>query len=354
MRARPPPRCRTRPAAATMQIAARRPRRRTPPLGRRDRALLELLYSAGLRVSEVVALRQPHLDLDAGFVTRHGQGREGARRAARPARARSASRLPRARRARLLAPARRARTGLPPRRGTPLTRQAVWKLLKRPARGAGLAARVSPHRLRHAFATHLLDGGADLRAVQAMLGHADIATTQIYTHVAPRRLREVHRRFHPARTAASRPAVDRAARCAPRDSLVRNSRWSSPDQLADVVHQVALWSLPILAAVILHEVAHGWWRSGWATTPHNGRAPDAQPDAAHRPVGTVLLPGLLLLAGRAACSAAPGRCPSTTASSANPRRDMVLVALAGPGTNIVLAIVSALRSALSDCADSTA
>ena len=82
-------------------------------------------------------------------------------------------------------------------RGVALTRQSVWKLLKQHLRRACLDARVSPHSLRHAFATHLLDGGADLRAVQAMLGHADVATTQIYTHVAPRRLRDVHRRYHP-------------------------------------------------------------------------------------------------------------------------------------------------------------
>jgi integrase/recombinase XerD len=81
--------------------------------------------------------------------------------------------------------------------GTRLSRQGVWKLLKQHLRRACLDSRVSPHSLRHAFATHLLDGGADLRAVQAMLGHVDIATTQIYTHVAPRRLRDVHRRFHP-------------------------------------------------------------------------------------------------------------------------------------------------------------
>jgi integrase/recombinase XerD len=81
--------------------------------------------------------------------------------------------------------------------GRPLTRQAVWKLVRRRALAAGLGRRVSPHTLRHTFATHLLGGGADLRIVQTLLGHADIGTTQIYTHVAPARLREVHRRHHP-------------------------------------------------------------------------------------------------------------------------------------------------------------
>ena len=82
-------------------------------------------------------------------------------------------------------------------RGKPLTRQAVWKLVRRRALAAGLGRRVSPHTLRHTFATHLLAGGADLRIVQTLLGHADIVTTQVYTHVAPTRLREIHRRHHP-------------------------------------------------------------------------------------------------------------------------------------------------------------
>jgi len=81
--------------------------------------------------------------------------------------------------------------------GKPLSRQSIWKLVRRRARSAGVHARVSPHTLRHTFATHLLGGGADLRVVQALLGHADIATTQIYTHVAPERLRSVHRKHHP-------------------------------------------------------------------------------------------------------------------------------------------------------------
>jgi integrase/recombinase XerD len=174
----------------------------TPPpdtvLGRRDRALLEMLYSAGLRVSEVVGLEPTNLDLDANCVRVVGKGsRERVVPLGSHARQRLDAYLAQDRPV-LVRHARRPRSEIfLSQRGRPLTRQTVWKLLKHYLRRAGLDARVSPHSLRHAFATHLLDGGADLRAVQAMLGHADIATTQIYTHVAPRRLREVHRRFHP-------------------------------------------------------------------------------------------------------------------------------------------------------------
>ncbi len=167
-------------------------------IGRRDRAMLELLYGVGLRVSELVGLRPANLDLESNCVRIVGKGsRERVVPLGRPAHARLQEYLSLGRPA-LAAAAGRARAEIfLSRRGTPLTRQAVWKLLKGYLRAASLDARLSPHSLRHAFATHLLDGGADLRAVQAMLGHADIATTQVYTHVAPRRLREVHRRYHP-------------------------------------------------------------------------------------------------------------------------------------------------------------
>lgn len=175
------------------------------PRGRRDRALLELLYSAGLRVSEVVGLRQTNLDLDANCVRVVGKGsRERIVPLGRHARQRLDEYLALARP--LLAGARRVRPEIfLSARGIPLSRNAVWRLVKRYLRQAGGDRRLSPHSLRHAFATHLLDGGADLRAVQAMLGHADVATTQIYTHVAPRRLREIHRRFHPRDGGRSRP-----------------------------------------------------------------------------------------------------------------------------------------------------
>jgi integrase/recombinase XerD len=164
--------------------------------GLRDRALLELLYACGLRVSEAIGLRAPQLNLEAGFVTVLGKG--GKERV-----------VPLGRHAReaLEAYLTRERPGLLRGRpspfvflgpgGRPLTRQAVWKLVRTRARAAGLGTRVSPHTLRHTFATHLLGGGADLRIVQTLLGHADIATTQIYTHVAPGRLREIHRKHHP-------------------------------------------------------------------------------------------------------------------------------------------------------------
>jgi integrase/recombinase XerD len=164
--------------------------------GLRDRALLELLYACGLRVSEAITLRGPQVDLAAGFVTVLGKGgKERVVPLGRPARAALEAYVTQAR-PRLLRGRPSPFVFLGPR-GQPLTRQAVWKLVRRRALAAGLGRRVSPHTLRHTFATHLLSGGADLRIVQTLLGHADIGTTQIYTHVAPARLREVHRRHHP-------------------------------------------------------------------------------------------------------------------------------------------------------------
>jgi integrase/recombinase XerD len=164
--------------------------------GERDRALLELLYACGLRVSEAIGLRAEQVNLAAGFVTVLGKGsKERVVPLGRPARAAVEAYLNGERRR-----VTRGRSSpfvfLGPS-GRPLTRQAVWKLVRRRALAAGLGRRVSPHTLRHTFATHLLGGGADLRIVQTLLGHADIVTTQVYTHVAPERLRDVHRRFHP-------------------------------------------------------------------------------------------------------------------------------------------------------------
>jgi len=166
------------------------------PRALRDRALLELLYACGLRVSEAVTLRGAQVNLEAGFVTVMGKGgKERVVPIGRPARSALEAYLTRER-PRLLHGRPSPFVFLGPR-GRPLTRQAVWKLVRRRALAAGVGERVSPHTLRHTFATHLLEGGADLRIVQTLLGHADISTTQIYTHVSPTRLREVHRRHHP-------------------------------------------------------------------------------------------------------------------------------------------------------------
>jgi integrase/recombinase XerD len=165
-------------------------------LGRRDQAMLEILYGAGLRVSELVSLRLQQVDLGGNYLTVKGKGSKvravpfgrwarekllGYIRETRP----------------LLARGRAGPYLFITRSGRPLTRQGFWKLIRGYALAAGIEKRVTPHTLRHSFATHLLEGGADLRAVQMMLGHADIATTQIYTHVDGARLKEAHRRFHP-------------------------------------------------------------------------------------------------------------------------------------------------------------
>jgi integrase/recombinase XerD len=168
------------------------------PAGARDRAMFETLYGAGLRVSELVSLRLSQLNLEGGYLIVLGKGsKERPVPIGMPARDALRTYLGESR-AQLL----RGRTSphvfVTPR-GRPMSRQGFWKLLRRRAAALGLPA-VSPHRLRHSFATHLVEGGADLRAVQAMLGHVDIATTQIYTEVARKRLREVHRKFHPRST----------------------------------------------------------------------------------------------------------------------------------------------------------
>ncbi|MBI2963080.1 MAG: tyrosine recombinase XerD [Deltaproteobacteria bacterium] len=166
------------------------------PGGARDRAMLETLYGAGLRVSELVSLRLPQLNLEAGYLLVIGKGdKERPVPLGVPARDALRGYLEGGARAALL----RGRSSphvFVTARGGAMSRQGFWKLLRRRALALGLPP-VSPHRLRHSFATHLLEGGADLRAVQAMLGHADISTTQIYTEVARAKLRELHRRFHP-------------------------------------------------------------------------------------------------------------------------------------------------------------
>ncbi len=163
--------------------------------GARDRAMIETMYGAGLRVSELVKLRLEQVNLVGGYLIAFGKGRkERAVPLGQRAREAIAAYLdgPRGR----LLRERQCPWLFVSHRAKPLTRQAFWKSLGRRALALGLPP-ISPHRLRHSFATHLLEGGADLRAVQAMLGHADIGTTQIYTEVARGRLREIHRRHHP-------------------------------------------------------------------------------------------------------------------------------------------------------------
>ena len=173
------------------------------PLGLRDRAMLELMYASGLRVSELVNLHTLRVGLDQGVVRVVGKGdkerlvpmgeaaREWIMRYLREARPTLAN--GRALDA-LFITARRRMEG---ERGGGMTRQMFWKLIKRHAINAGITAPLSPHTLRHAFATHLLNHGADLRVVQLLLGHADISTTQIYTHVARERLKALHAKHHP-------------------------------------------------------------------------------------------------------------------------------------------------------------
>ena len=166
------------------------------PLGLRDRALIEVLYATGLRVSELVGLRQADLNLEGGYLTCVGKGDK--------------ERLVPVGDQAVLWVQRYLREGRPPlvkgrpsprlflnARGGPLSRVGFWKNLKAYGIQAGVPRGLSPHVLRHSFATHLLDRGADLRAIQMMLGHADLSTTQVYTHVLDARMRAIYERFHP-------------------------------------------------------------------------------------------------------------------------------------------------------------
>ena len=168
------------------------------PLFWRDRAILELLYATGMRVSELVDLPLQALDLDEGICLVFGKGsKERLVPVGGPAR-RALSRYLGEVRPRLEGGQGKGRVFLNAR-GRPLTRVAVWKIVKEAAERGAVQRGVSPHTLRHSFATHLLEGGADLAAVQELLGHADISTTQIYTHVDREYLKEVHRTYFPRR-----------------------------------------------------------------------------------------------------------------------------------------------------------
>ncbi|MBW3670164.1 MAG: site-specific tyrosine recombinase XerD [Acidobacteria bacterium] len=168
---------------------------RSTSIGLRDHAMLELLYATGLRVSELVSVRIEDLVLDSGFLRTIGKGSKE-RIVPFGDRARDA----------IVAYLEHGRNDFERRpspylfltnRGKPPTRQSVWLRIVKYARDAGIRARISPHMLRHSFATHLLENGADLRSVQMMLGHADISTTQIYTHISKARLQRIYEQFHP-------------------------------------------------------------------------------------------------------------------------------------------------------------
>jgi integrase/recombinase XerD len=166
------------------------------PLGLRDRAMIELLYATGLRVSELVGLRIADLHPDEQYVTCIGKGNKerivpmGEQAADWIGRYRSSAR-------KTLLKGRASPRLFVNARGGPLSRVGFWKILKRHGQRANLPRMLSPHVLRHSFATHLLENGADLRAIQLMLGHADLSTTQIYTHILEARLRSIYDRFHP-------------------------------------------------------------------------------------------------------------------------------------------------------------
>lgn len=169
---------------------------RGSPLGLRDATMIEILYASGLRVSELVSVPIQSFDLQTGIAIIHGKGDKErlvpvGDRALRLLGQYMLSSRP------ALDPRGRASTMFVSKLGRAMTRQNFWQRLRTHARTAGIKGKVSPHVLRHSFATHLLEHGADLRALQAMLGHADISTTQIYTHVSSARLAAIHEEFHP-------------------------------------------------------------------------------------------------------------------------------------------------------------
>jgi integrase/recombinase XerD len=166
-------------------------------LGIRDRAILELLYATGIRVSEIVGLSLNDLNLGAGFLKCTGKGQKECivpvGKKAQMAIDLYISKV----RPQLVRPKVSSNGLFLTRLGKKMTRQMLWKIVKRYAKAANIKKSITPHTLRHSFATHLLERGADLRVVQELLGHADIATTQIYTHVDKERLKAIHSKYHP-------------------------------------------------------------------------------------------------------------------------------------------------------------
>ena len=179
---------------------------RSSPRGERDGAMLDLLYATGLRIAELVNLRLGDLNLQAGYLKALGKGRKERLVPIHQEACASLQRYIDGARGAILAggpTSRRERRGRKPlalfvsRKGGKLTRMSGWRIVTAAARKAGIRKKLSPHKLRHAFATHLVENGADLRTVQELLGHADIGTTEVYTHVSKTHVREVHRKYHP-------------------------------------------------------------------------------------------------------------------------------------------------------------
>jgi integrase/recombinase XerD len=171
----------------------------TTPLGKRDKAILEILYATGLRVTELIGLTMGNINLEIGSIRTIGKG---SKERMIPMGSKAVDSLKDyLHQSRPILLKKRSTTEVSKLflngRGKPITRQGLWKIIKKYALMAGIIKGVTPHTIRHSFATHLLEGGADLRSVQIMLGHADISTTQIYTHVARKRLKEVHEKYHP-------------------------------------------------------------------------------------------------------------------------------------------------------------
>ncbi len=169
----------------------------TTPAGLRDRAILETMYSAGLRVAEVVALNVDHWDRAAGILRVHGKGRRERIAPVGSYATQALNRWMEVRQPDPKAPPEQTAALFLNRFGRRLSTRSIGRMLEKHIRTAGLSARTSPHTLRHSFATHLLDGGADLRSVQELLGHQSLTTTQIYTHISTRRLRETYEQAHP-------------------------------------------------------------------------------------------------------------------------------------------------------------
>jgi integrase/recombinase XerD len=166
------------------------------PLGHRDRTMLEVLYATGLRVSELVSLKHSQVNTNQGVIRIVGKGNRERLIPLGDEAVRWLAEFVHGPRTEILLE-RQTDYLFPTRRGDRMTRQAFWHIIKRYARKAGVAKELSPHTLRHAFATHLLNRGADLRVVQMLLGHSDLSTTQIYTHVARERMKELHSAHHP-------------------------------------------------------------------------------------------------------------------------------------------------------------